>query len=71
MRLTEFHQLMNDEFGPAKGDWIAHSHVLALLGGTPEELIEAGTDPGKVWDELCEDFSIPPERRLGVDRPTI
>ncbi|GEB96865.1 hypothetical protein CFL01nite_03600 [Corynebacterium flavescens] len=69
MRLTEYHQLVVDEFGDAKGKWISHSHVLAKLGDTPDALIERGIDPGRVWDGLCEDFQIPPERRLGLDRP--
>lgn len=69
MRLTEFTQLIVDEFGDAEGRWIAHSHVLAGFGGTPDELIEGGMDPRQVWEQLCEDFDIPEGRRLGVDRP--
>lgn len=69
MRLTEFHRLITDEFGEQEGKWIAHSHVLAGLGGTAEELIERGVDPRKVWEGLCEDFDVPEGRRLGVDRP--
>lgn len=69
MRLTEFQRLITDEFGEQEGKWIAHSHVLAGLGGTAEELIERGVDPRKVWEGLCVDFDVPDERRLGVDRP--
>ncbi len=72
MRLTEFHQLVADEFGEQEGKWIAHSHVLHVDGGragTPDELIDAGVDPRDVWRGLCEDFDVPEERRLGVDRP--
>lgn len=69
MRLTEFRLLVHDEFGEAKGDWINHSHVLPKLGGTPDELIEQGVDPKHVWAEMCEEFDIPEQRRLGVDRP--
>lgn len=67
MRLTEYHQLIVDEFGESEGKWISHSHVLAKLGGTADELIERGVDPRDVWLELCEDFEVPEERRLGVD----
>ncbi|QPK78367.1 DUF3046 domain-containing protein [Corynebacterium lizhenjunii] len=67
MRLTEFHQLMVDEFGEHEGKWIAHSHVLAEMGGTADELIERGVDPRAVWEALCDDFEVPAERRLGVD----
>ena len=72
MRLTEFHQLVADEFGEQEGKWIAHSHVLSVGGGragTADELIDAGVDPRDVWHRLCEDFDIPGERRLGIDRP--
>ena len=69
MRLTEFHQLVVDEFGDAKGNWISHSHVLAKLGDTPNALIDSGVDPRHVWEELCDDFDVPEERRLGIDYP--
>lgn len=70
MRLTEYHQLVSDEFGESEGKWISHSHVLAGHGTTGDELIERGVDPAVVWAGLCDDFSVPPERRLGVDYPS-
>lgn len=69
MRLTEFHQLLTDEFGGAEGRWIAHSHVLSSFNATPDELIDAGVDPREIWEGLCRDFDVPEDRRLGVDRP--
>ncbi|WP_273367344.1 DUF3046 domain-containing protein [Corynebacterium massiliense] len=69
MRLAEYRQLVADEFGDRQGSWISHSHVLADLGGTPDELIERGVDPRQIWWGLCEDFDVPPERCLGVDYP--
>lgn len=69
MRLTEFEQLLEDVFGSPQGRWIAHSHVVSTLGGTPDDLIERGYDTAKVWKELCDDFSVPEDRRLGIDRP--
>ena len=71
MRLTEYHQLIVDEFGESKGKWISHSHVLPDLGATPDELIERGVDPRRVWLSLCDDFDVPKERRLGVDYPSL
>jgi len=56
MRLTEFHKLITDEFGDTRGAWIVHSHMIVALGGTAEELIDAGTDPRDIWWALCEDF---------------
>lgn len=69
MRLTEFDRLMEDEFGATEGKWLAHSHHIAALGGTPDELLEGGHSPKKVWEALCDELDIPEERRLGVDRP--
>lgn len=67
MRLTEFHQLVTDEFGDAKGSWILHSHVLEGLGDTAGNLLDGGVDPRRIWRGLCDDFSVPEERRLGRD----
>lgn len=67
MRLTEFHRLIDAEFGDAKGTWIMDSHVIAEYGKTASELIEQGVEPRKVWWALCEDFKIPEERQLGPD----
>ncbi|RSZ61726.1 DUF3046 domain-containing protein [Corynebacterium hylobatis] len=67
MRLTEFHQLLEDEFGRAQARFLAHSHVLVSSGRTPEQLIEDGVDLRKVWLELCDDFDVPEGRRLGRD----
>ncbi|WP_291313767.1 DUF3046 domain-containing protein [Corynebacterium sp. UBA2622] len=69
MRLTEFHQLVEDEFGPGKARWVVDSQVLPEYGATAEEMIEKGIDPRWAWEALCEAFDVPPERRLGVDRP--
>lgn len=68
MRLTEFHQLIQDEFGRVQGNWIVHSHVPAGYDRTVEQLIEDGIGLRKLWSVLCDDFDVPDERRLGVDR---
>ena len=69
MRLTEFQQLIIDEFGDAKGQWVVSSHVLEGHGKTAKELIDAGVDPRIVWEGLCDAFDVPEDRKLGVDRP--
>lgn len=69
MRLTEFHQLVEDEFGTDRAQWIVSSQVLPQSGKTAAELIESGVDPRVVWQGLCDSFDVPEERRLGVDRP--
>lgn len=69
MRLTEFHQLVRDEFGEERAQWIIQSQVLPESDKTAAELIESGVDPRRVWHGLCDAFDVPEERRLGVDRP--
>lgn len=69
MRLTEFQQLVQDEFGPERAQWIIGSQVLPQSEQTVAELIESGVDPREVWIGLCDAFDVPEERRLGVDRP--
>lgn len=69
MRLSEFRQLIEDEFGDVKGEWVAHSHVLGSFGMTADEAVESGADLRDVWNQLCNDYDIPEARRLGVDSP--
>lgn len=69
MRLSEFRQLIEDEFGEVRGEWIAHSHALATFGMTADEAVESGADLRQVWLQLCVDFDVPEERRLGRDDP--
>jgi hypothetical protein len=64
VRLTQFRDLMNDEFGPVRAAALARDHVLADLGGrTVEEALEAGVDPRKVWRAVCDAYDVPPVRR--------
>lgn len=60
MRLTEFHELVEGQFGPIRGQSLLVDHVLSDLGGrTPAEAIEAGLEPRSVWRALCADFDVP------------
>jgi hypothetical protein len=64
VRLTQFRELMNDEFGPARAAAVSRDHVFADLGGrTVEEAVGAGIDPRKVWLAVCEAYDVPPARR--------
>jgi hypothetical protein len=66
VRLTSFWTLMDDEFGPLLSRSLARDHVLAALGDcTPEQALDAGVPPRRVWLALCEDLDVPVERRLG------
>jgi len=64
VRLTEFHEMVRDEFGQMHGDALLRDHVLLELGGcTAAQAIEAGREPREVWRALCEEFDVPPARR--------
>ena len=64
VRLTQFRELMIDEFGAARASAVSRDHVLAALGGrTVDEALEAGIDPRKVWLAVCEAYEVPPTRR--------
>ncbi len=64
MRLTQFRELMADEFGPARAAAVSRDHVLADLGGrTVEEALEAGIDARRVWLAVCDAYDVPPARR--------
>lgn len=68
MRISEFRTLTHEEFGRALADTLVTDLVLAPLDATAAQALEAGTDPRRVWFELCEAMDVPPERRLGRDK---
>lgn len=60
VRLTEFHELVDTQFGAVRGRSLLVDHVLSGFGGrTAAELIEAGVEPRDVWRGLCADFDVP------------
>lgn len=62
--MTQFHDLVRDEFGQVRGDSLMVDHVILSLGGkTAAEAIESGLDPKAVWRALCDEFDVPPRRR--------
>ncbi|WP_026196818.1 MULTISPECIES: DUF3046 domain-containing protein [Sciscionella] len=64
MRMTVFRGLMAGEFGTARAELLADSHVFAELGGrTIDQALDNGYDPKQVWRTVCETFAIPKERR--------
>ncbi len=70
VRVSEFWTLVEDEFGAAYGRSLAHDQVLLALGDrTPLQALDAGEDPKRVWLALCDAMDVPPQRRLGRDRP--
>jgi hypothetical protein len=64
VRLTQFRDLMNDEFGPARAAALTRDHVFAELGDrTVEQALEVGIAPRKVWRAVCEVYEVPAARR--------
>ena len=63
MRLTQFRELVEEQFGPVRGASLVVDHVLTGLGGrTAEQAIADGVDPRAVWWALCSDFDGPRDR---------
>lgn len=64
VRLTQFRELMEGEFGAVRAASLAHDHVFAELGGrTVEQALEFGYDPRDVWRAVCSAYDVPPSRR--------
>jgi hypothetical protein len=60
VRLTEFQELVEAQFGPVRGASMVVDHVLSRFGGrTAAQAIEAGVEPRDVWRALCADFDVP------------
>lgn len=64
MRLSQFRELMEDEFGAVRAGSLARDHVFAELDGqTIEQAIESGVDLRRIWRAVCEAYEVPPARR--------
>jgi Protein of unknown function (DUF3046) len=60
VRLTEFHELVQGQFGAIRGPSLLVDHVLTgFHGRTAAQAIEDGVDPRDVWRALCDDFDVP------------
>jgi len=60
VRLTEFRELVEVQFGAVRGSSLLVDHVLTRLGGrTSAQAIDAGIEPREVWRALCADFDVP------------
>ena len=66
VRLSHFWTLMDDEFGEAYSRTLARDHVVGALGSrTVQQALADGESPRAVWEALCDDMDVPPERRHG------
>jgi Protein of unknown function (DUF3046) len=69
LRLSEFRELMNDEFGPGYAEVIAKDLVLTEHGDkSGEQLIAAGEDPKDVWLAICRQSGVPKARWHGINK---
>jgi hypothetical protein len=60
VRMTDFYERIETQFGRIRGDSILVDHVITSLGGlTGAQAIEAGVDPKEVWRALCAEFDVP------------
>ena len=72
MRESRFWELMDDEFGAAYARSVATGQTLTALDGrTPEQALADGVAPRRVWDVLCAQMGVPPERYFGPDKPPL
>jgi Protein of unknown function (DUF3046) len=60
VRLTEFWQRMEAQFGPAYASSIASDQVIAQLGGrTVSQALEDGEETKAIWRAVCDAFEVP------------
>lgn len=70
MKLSQFHNLLNDEFGEGMAAVLLRDVRLTEFADlTPLQLLEAGEDPRLVWFAICKDQGIPKDRWLGKNKP--
>jgi hypothetical protein len=64
VRLTEFWERMNQQFGEGYADSVAKDYVLAELGGrTIEQALAEGEQAKKVWKAVVDTFDVPQRLR--------
>jgi Protein of unknown function (DUF3046) len=64
VRLTEFWQRMENQFGPAYADSFARDFVIAELGGrTVREALAQGVSAKDVWRAVCDALRLPATAR--------
>ena len=66
MRMSQFTELIEDEFGAAFAKVITHdTSLITMRDKTPRQLLAEGEDPGVVWRAICEQLAVPKERWHG------
>ena len=69
MRLSQFWQLMEDEFGATYAHVLAGQLVLTKLQLTAADALRQGVHPREIWESVCVQQEVPEERHWGKDRP--
>lgn len=66
MKLSQFHELLIDEFGADFAQVLLHDTRLTQLSDlTPKELISLGEDPKDIWLAICSSQGVPKDRWHG------
>jgi hypothetical protein len=69
LRLSQFNQLLSDEFGDAYGQVLVRDLALTELGDqTGAQALANGEDPRIVWLALCQATGVPKSRWHGFDK---
>ena len=64
MRLTEFWQRMDEQFGAVYAQSVAKDYVIAGLGGrTVDQALTDGDDVKAIWRAVCVAFNVPERLR--------
>ncbi|HEV3289514.1 MAG TPA: DUF3046 domain-containing protein [Streptosporangiaceae bacterium] len=64
MRVTEFWELMREQFGDSYAESVARDFVLAGVDGrTVAQALADGVEPKTVWRAVCEAFDVPERLR--------
>ncbi|MGI5118497.1 DUF3046 domain-containing protein [Marinactinospora thermotolerans] len=60
MRLSQFWQRMNEQFGENYAESLARDHVIEELGSrTVHQALADGVAAKQVWRAVCEAFDLP------------
>ena len=69
MRISQFNELMSDEFGEQFAAVLMRDLKLSGFNDqTPNQAISSGEDPKDVWIAICQTQSVPKSRWHGVSK---
>ncbi|QKJ25449.1 DUF3046 domain-containing protein [Aquiluna borgnonia] len=63
MRLSQFQELLREEFGTQFSEVLLRDiRLTELRDQTPQQLIVQGEDPKAIWLAICKEQGVPKER---------